>query len=342
MKKFSKKLTYKNSGVDIQKADQLIATLSKQKSEKSKNILSDIGGFSSLYSVDLKKYKNPVIVCGTDGVGTKLKIANSLNQHNFIGQDLLAMCVNDVITCGADPVLFLDYLATSKINLNLHKKVLLGIKKACKAISVPLLGGETAEMPGFYKNNEYDLAGFCVGLVDKKNIFDNSKVKKGDVIIGVKSSGLHSNGYSLINKLLDNKILSLNKTYRGIQLGKALIKPTVIYSSLISELKKEIKACAHITGGGITGNVPRVLPENLTAFIRCNSWKRDKIFDIVQEKANLDDSEMLKTFNCGIGMVIIAHKKNLKSILNKCKSLKSKVYQIGEITTYQGISVIYD
>ena len=162
------------------------------------------------------------------------------------------------------------------------------------------------------------------------------------MIIGVKSSGLHSNGYSLINKLLDNKILSLNKTYRGIQLGKVLIKPTVIYSSLISELKKEIKACAHITGGGITENVPRVFPENLTAFIRCNSWKRDKIFDIIQEKANLDDSEMLKTFNCGIGMVIIAHKKNLKRIFNKCKSLNYKVYEIGEITTYQGISVIYD
>ena len=213
MKKIKKKLTYINSGVNIRAAENLISPLKKGGSSKNSQILSIIGGFASLYQVDIKKYPNPVIVCGTDGVGTKLKIAMKLNKHSGIGQDLLAMCVNDVITCGADPILFLDYLATSKINVKFHQRVLLGIKKACDEINVILAGGETAEMPGFYKGNEYDLAGFCIGIIEKSKIINTKRIMQNDIILGIESSGLHSNGYSLVNKLVAKKLLSLNQMF---------------------------------------------------------------------------------------------------------------------------------
>ena len=239
MKKIKNRLTYKKSGVDIAKANNLISVL--KKTPKRPGVLSGIGGFASLFAIDNKKYKNPVIVCGADGVGTKLKLATLLNQHNYIGQDLLAMCVNDVITTGADPILFLDYLATGSINLKIHKKVLKGIKSACDKNNVILIGGETAEMPGMYNKNDYDLAGFCVGLVDKSNILDKKNVKKDDLLVGINSSGIHSNGFSLINNLIDKRLLSLNKKIDNIDLKKILIKPTLIYSEVIRKIMMSIK-----------------------------------------------------------------------------------------------------
>ena len=305
MKKNKNRLTYKKSGVDIAKASSLISVLKDKR--KRPGVLSGIGGFASLFAIDSKKYKNPVIVCGTDGVGTKLKLATLLNQHNSIGQDLLAMCVNDVVTTGADPILFLDYLATGSINLKIHKTVLKGIKTACNKHNIILIGGETAEMPGMYSKNDYDLAGFCVGLVDKKNILDKKNVKKDNLLVGINSSGIHSNGFSLINNLINKKFLSLNKMINNIDIKKALIKPTLIYSDIIKKISTTVRlrSMSHITGGGITENLPRVIPDNLTAKVIRNSWVMPKIFKIIQEKSRLTDDDMLKTFNCGLGMIII-------------------------------------
>ncbi len=343
MKKIKNRLTYRKSGVDIAKANTLISVL--KKTHKRSGVLSGIGGFASLFALDKKRYKNPVIVCGTDGVGTKLKLASLLNQHHHIGQDLLAMCVNDVITTGADPILFLDYLATGSINLRIHKKVLNGIQIACDKHNVILIGGETAEMPGMYNKDDYDLAGFCVGLVDKKNILDKKNVKKDNLLIGINSSGIHSNGFSLINKLIDKKILSLNKKVDGVDLKKTLIKPTLIYSDIIKKIsmKIRIKSISHITGGGITENLPRVIPYNLTAKITRNSWRVPKIFQIIKDKTKLTDSDMLKTFNCGLGMIIIIDKKDEAKVHNIIKRNGFKSFTVGKvIKKIKNQSICYD
>ncbi len=343
MKKNKNRLTYKKSGVDIAKANSLISVL-KDKQERS-GVLSGIGGFASLFAIDNKKYKNPVIVCGTDGVGTKLKLATLLNQHNSIGQDLLAMCVNDVITTGADPILFLDYLATGSINLKIHKTVLRGIKSACDKHNIILIGGETAEMPGMYSENDYDLAGFCVGLVDKKNILDKKNVKKDNLLVGINSSGIHSNGFSLINNLINKKFLSLNKKINNIDIKKALIKPTLIYSDIIKKISMvvRLKSMSHITGGGITENLPRVIPDNLTAKVIRNSWVMPKIFKIIQEKSRLTDDDMLKTFNCGLGMIIIIDKKDELKVHNIIKKNGFRSYTIGKvIKRMKNQSICYD
>ena len=334
MKKKINKLTYSKSGVNIEKANKLINNLKKGSRPNNPNIIAGIGGFSSLYALNSKKYREPVIVSGTDGVGTKLKIAKLLNEHRYIGQDLLAMCVNDVITSGASPLFFLDYLATSKLDLKLHTTVLNGIKKACAKINIPLLGGETAEMPGMYKDKDYDLAGFCVGVVDKKNIINSKKVKSGDIIIGLNSSGVHSNGFSLINKLIQNKSLLLRKNYDSTNLSKALIKPTKIYVDAFHILKNKviIHGAAHITGGGLTENLPRVIPKGLSANIKLDSWKIPKVFHIIQEKASLKTSEILKIFNCGIGMIFIISPNDANKTIRLLKSIKYTPKIIGNIS----------
>ena len=342
MKKIKKKLTYINSGVNIRAAENLISPLKKGGSSKNSQILSIIGGFASLYQVDIKKYPNPVIVCGTDGVGTKLKIAMKLNKHSGIGQDLLAMCVNDVITCGADPILFLDYLATSKINVKFHQRVLLGIKKACDEINVILAGGETAEMPGFYKGNEYDLAGFCIGIIEKSKIINTKRIMQNDIILGIESSGLHSNGYSLVNKLVAKKLLSLNQMFNKSKIGNTLLRPTKIYSDIIRKIRDRLKGCAHITGGGITENLSRILPDGRSALIKIDSWKRQNIFKLIQDKANLSDQDMLGTFNCGIGMIIVVDKKNKDSVIKDCDKLNYKIFEIGNITKESRSKIIYE
>lgn len=344
MKKILNKLTYEKSGVNIANADKLISKINKGNNIKCQNIISGIGGFSSLYELDIKKYKKPVIVAGTDGVGTKLKLAALLNEHRYIGQDLLAMCVNDVLTSGAEPIFFLDYLATSKIDIKLHTQVLKGIKKACSSINIPLIGGETAEMPGMYKNKDYDLAGFCVGIVDKSKVINTKLIKHKDVIIGFPSTGLHSNGYSLINKLIEMKILSIKQRYMGMDLAKSLIRPTKLYSDIFAGLnnKLEIHGAAHITGGGITDNVPRIIPQGYTAKINLSSWSFPKIFKLIQDKAKLSESEMLKTFNCGLGMVLIVNKKDVGRLFNISKKLKYKPKIIGYIQKSNSKSIIYE
>jgi len=326
------KINYKASGVNIEKADKLIDSIKTKHKKNNKNILSGIGGFSSLYKID-KKIKDPVIVSGTDGVGTKLKIANKLNMHKYIGQDLVAMCVNDVITSGAQPLFFLDYLATSRIDLNIHKAVLKSIKKACEDCEMTLIGGETAEMPGMYNNKEYDLAGFCVGIVSEKKIINNKKVKEGDVILGIKSNGFHSNGYSLINKLIEKNRLKLKDNINNTKIGSLLIKPTRLYVHIIKELMKkiEINALAHITGGGITDNIPRVIPDELAACINLHSLKIPKPFRYIQELSKIDDEEMLKTFNCGIGMVVIINEKYLSKAHKLLNINKEKYKILGQI-----------
>ena len=334
MKKKINKLTYEKSGVSIRNADKLIGNISKKTKKTNSNVLAGIGGFSSLYALDIKKYKNPVIVCGTDGVGTKLKLASKLNEHRYIGQDLLAMCVNDVITSGATPLFFLDYLATSKVDIKLHTQVLKGIKRACESIGIPLIGGETAEMPGMYSKNDYDLAGFCVGVVDKKNIINKNRVKKGNILIGFESSGFHSNGFSLINKLIENRSLSLSQKFKNTNLGKALIKPTKLYVDIFELLrsKVDINGAAHITGGGLTENLPRVIPDKYTTYIDESMLKIPDIFKLIQEKSGLDRKEMLKTFNCGFGMVLIIKKDDIdifKKIFSKTKYKPKIIGYIG-------------
>ncbi len=326
------KINYQNSGVSIERADKLIDSIKPKVNNKFKNVISGIGGFSSLYQIN-KKIKNPVIVSGTDGVGTKLKIANKLNIHKYIGQDLVAMCVNDVITSGAEPLFFLDYLATSRIKLGLHSQVLAGIKKACESCNMCLIGGETAEMPGMYSKNDYDLAGFCVGIVDKKDIISQKRIKDGDIIIGIPSSGLHSNGYSLINKLIEMKRLKLNSKFGSSKVANILIKPTKIYVNIISKLSKKIKinGLAHITGGGITENVPRIIPKSLAASIDLKSVRFPSIFRYIQDLSEMNDSEMLKTFNCGIGMVLIINKKYLSIMHSIFKSEKQAYKIIGQV-----------
>tara|TARA_B100001123_G_scaffold420989_1_gene528031 strand:- start:487 stop:1512 length:1026 start_codon:yes stop_codon:yes gene_type:complete len=329
MKKSSNKLTYAKSGVDIKKANKLINTLKSKSKNIKPNIISPIGGFCSLYKLD--KIKNPVIVSGTDGVGTKLRLAKILRKHQFIGQDLLAMCVNDVITSGATPLFFLDYLATGKLDLNIHSTVLKSIKNACNRYKVPLIGGETAEMPSIYSGSDYDLAGFCVGIVDKKNIINGKKIKNKDIIIGLYSNGIHANGFSLINKLVEKKKILLNKKIKGKTIGEILIKPTTIYADIIKKLLPRLNGIANITGGGLTENIPRIIPENLCAKIYLDSWKFPNIFNLIQQKANLNINQMLETFNCGIGMILIARESDVKTICDIIEKNKYNYQIIGAI-----------
>ena len=332
IRKQKKKISYQGSGVSIQRADKLIESIKSKAEKKDRKILSGIGGFCSLYKID-KKINDPVIVSGTDGVGTKLKIAKALNNHKFIGQDLVAMCVNDVITSGAKPLFFLDYLATSKINQRIHSDVLRGINNACKKCGITLIGGETAEMPGMYSVKDYDLAGFCVGIVSQKKIIQNKDIRDGDIILGLSSNGLHSNGYSLVNKLIEKRRLFLKNIFESKPIGDHLIKPTKLYVNIISELLKKIKinGLAHITGGGISDNIPRVLPDKFSACINMNSLKIPKIFRYIQELSKMTDMELLKTFNCGVGMAVIVDKKYLSKAHLILKKNKTSYKVIGQV-----------
>ena len=286
-------LCYKKSGVDIDKANKLVNWIKKRAPK--------IGGFSGLFPIDKKKF----ISAGCDGVGTKLKIAQILNKHDTIGIDLVAMNVNDVICCGAKPLFFLDYFACGKLDLKIARSVISGIKKGCELAGCELLGGETAEMPGFYRKKEYDLAGFAVGIVEKKNVIDGSKIKNGDLLVGLPSSGLHSNGFSLVRKIYSKKEI---KKY-----GDILLRPTKIYVrkvlSTIHDSRFTIHGICHITGGGFYDNIERMLPKNCKAVIHKNSWSLPDIFKIIQDKGKISDTEMYRTFNMGIGMVLIVQRE---------------------------------
>ncbi len=324
------KNSYKKSGVNIDAADKFtkyIAKYSQRAFKKKRNLLNknNIGAFGSVFDIKQFKIKDPLIVASTDGVGTKLEIANKLNKFNTIGIDLVAMCVNDLIVQGAKPLFFLDYIATEKIKLGKMKSIISGIIKGCKISDCILVGGETAEMPGTYEKNKFDLAGFSVGIVAKKKLIKKDRVKKNDIILAVPSSGLHSNGFSLVRKILEN--FKINKS-----LKKELLVPTKIYTKeILNAVKKNlIHSSANITGGGIIENIPRSLPVNFTANIDLSKIKTLKIFKWLKNK-NLTEKEMLRTFNCGIGFCLIADRKNVSNI-KKCFEKKFKPYEIGFVS----------
>ena len=326
-------ITYKDSGVDIEAGNNLIEKIKPYaKSTFRKEVLGGLGGFGSMFEMP-SHIDNPVLVSGTDGVGTKLKLAFELNEHDTIGQDLVAMCVNDIIVQGAEPLFFLDYFACGKLNTEIAEKVIKGISDGCKLARCSLVGGETAEMPGMYQGDEYDLAGFCVGAVDKQKIIDGKNVDEGDILLGMSSSGAHSNGYSLIRKILSEKKINLDLNLGSESLGEALIRPTKIYTQSILEVLKteRINAMAHITGGGLTENIPRVLSKNLKAVISKNSWEMPKLFNWIKSEANISDDELFKTFNCGIGMVLIVKKELKEKVIVSLRNSKENVFEIGKI-----------
>jgi len=327
--------TYKSAGVDLKAADKSVDKIkSFAATTFNKNVLSEIGLFGGFYEIDIKKYKNPVLVSSVDGVGTKLKIAIELGSHITIGQDLVNHCVNDIAVCGAEPLFFLDYFATGKLEPEIVTEVVKGFSIACKENNCALIGGETAEMPGLYNENDYDIAGTIVGVVEKKKIIDGKKIKSKDLIIGITSNGLHTNGYSLARKVLLNKfkledfIPQLNN-----HLGKELLKIHRSYLNLISRLKNELtlKGMAHITGGGIIGNISRIIPKNLSIKIHWGNWTPPAIFSLIQEVGEIKTAEMRKVFNMGIGLAIIISPKDERKLFDICHLMSEHALLIGEV-----------
>ena len=326
-------LSYKDAGVDIEAGYELVSRIKETaRSTRRSEVLSGLGGFGGLFALP-SGYKEPVLVSGTDGVGTKLRLAIDSNKHDTIGIDLVAMCVNDLVVCGAEPLFFLDYYATAKLDVDVAAAVIEGIGEGCKQSGAALVGGETAEMPGMYTDGDYDLAGFCVGIVDKQKIIDGTMVKNGDALIALGSTGPHSNGYSLIRKILEVSGADINDEFDGSTLGDVLLKPTKIYvRSLIALVREEqVNAISHITGGGLLENIPRVLPKNCKAVIDTSSWHWPAIFHWLQEKGNVESSEMYKTFNCGVGMVVAVPTETAESCVGLLKSIGEKAWQIGHV-----------
>lgn len=330
-------ITYKDAGVDIDAGDLFVQKIKPYvKSTFRPEVLTDIGGFGGLFA--LKKYKEPVLVSGTDGVGTKLKIAFLTRKHDTVGIDLVAMCVNDIVVQGAEPLFFLDYFATGKLKPAEHADIVKGIAAGCKQSGCALIGGETAEMPSFYAEDEYDLAGFAVGVVEKKKIINGSKIKPGDNLIGLASSGLHSNGFSLVRKALFEKagygVNDILSELGHAPLGEVLLTPTRIYAKTVLALIKEfdIRGMAHITGGGITENTPRMLPKGTQALIRKGTWDIPPVFTLIRKKAGVDDHEMYRDFNMGLGMILAVPQKQAEAVMKKATKLGDKAYLIGEIT----------
>lgn len=296
-------------------------------------VLAGLGGFGSLFEIPINRYQNPILVAGTDGVGTKLKLAIQLNHHSSIGIDLVAMCVNDIVVQGAEPLFFLDYYATGRLDVEVAVEVVEGIALGCQLAGIALVGGETAEMPGIYQTGDYDLAGFCVGIVEKEHLINGSQVRVGDNLIGIASSGPHANGYSLIRKILDHHNDTLDTPFANQTLGTTLLAPTRIYvKSLLGLINAvEVRALAHITGGGLPDNLPRVLPPELNAKIDISSWPRPPIFDWLQQKGNLSKKELYRTFNCGIGMVACVPKVSAEKAIEFLNNEGESAWIIGEI-----------
>jgi len=329
-------LTYKDSGVDITKGNQLIERIKPiAKSTFRPGVLAGLGGFGAMFEIPLDKYKNPVLISGTDGVGTKLKVAEMLNKHDTIGIDLVAMCVNDLIVQGAEPLFFLDYFATGSLNPDIATSVIEGIGEGCRQSGCSLIGGETAEMPGMYSGEDYDLAGFCVGIAEKSRIIDGSKVSEGDHIVALGSSGPHSNGYSLIRKVLE-------KSSPTNEQLNSLIEPTRIYvRSILSLLNTlPVHAISHITGGGLLENIPRVLPDHLAAKLDPASWTQPEIFQWLQDQGNIATSEMYRVLNCGVGMVVVISKESSNEAINHLNSCGENAWLIGEVVQFDGEQVV--
>jgi len=330
-------ISYKDAGVDIHLANRILKEIKPLIRDTSiSGVIGEIGGFSGLFDLSGQHCNEPVLVSSTDGVGTKLKIAFALNKHDTVGLDLVAMSVNDIITCGAKPLFFLDYISTGKISKQVVINIIEGIVEGCKIAGCALLGGETAEMPSLYKDGEYDLAGFVLGMVERSKIIDGRNISPGDVVIGISSSGLHSNGFSLVRKvLLKDKGYSLEDRLPGCgkTLGEELLTPTRIYIRPVLHLleKYEILGIAHITGGGLVENIPRILPEGISVRINKESWPKPSIFSLLQKEGEISEEEMFLVFNMGIGMVLIAHSVETAAILNTLKELDYQSYIIGEV-----------
>lgn len=329
-----KDLTYRDAGVDIEKGNEIVqAAKSIAARTRRAGVRSSIGGFGALFDLPLDRYQHPVLVAGTDGVGTKLKLAMMMQKHDTIGIDLVAMCVNDLLCQGAEPLFFLDYFATGQLNVTQGKAILEGIGIGCEQANTALIGGETAELPGLYHGEDYDLAGFCVGVVDQERIIDGTKVKPGDQLIGLAASGPHSNGYSLIRKVLELTEADLDTPLNGKTLGEALLMPTRIYVQPLLKLFSTlpVHAVAHITGGGLIENLPRVLPANTQAVIHQSSWQWPEVFTWLQTRGNIAEKEMYRTFNCGIGMVICIPNTQLQDAMRCLADAGETVFHLGEI-----------
>ncbi len=327
-------LSYRDAGVDIEAGNALVDRIKPHAAKTRRpGVMAGLGGFGSLFELPVDKYKHPVLVSGTDGVGTKLRLAIESGIHNTIGIDLVAMCVNDIAVLGAEPLFFLDYYATGKLDVDIAESVVSGIAEGCLQAGAALVGGETAEMPSMYEDGDYDLAGFCVGVVEKEAVIDGSKVATGDKLIGLAASGPHSNGYSLIRKILERSKQSLSDDFDGATLGEKLLAPTKIYVKSLLQLneKVDIHALSHITGGGLLENIPRVLPEGVKAVIDADSWQRPAVFDWLQENGNVTNKEMYRTFNNGIGMVIVVAENDVSEALAVLNSAGEQASLIGHI-----------
>jgi phosphoribosylformylglycinamidine cyclo-ligase len=332
--------TYKESGVDIDAGEELIRRIKKPiRSTFNRNVLTDIGMFGAFYRADFKGIKKPVLVSSVDGVGTKLKIAVSMNRHNTVGQDLVNHCVNDILVCGAKPLFFLDYYATGNLSPTVAEQVVLGFVKACKENDCALIGGETAEMPGMYGMEDYDVAGTIVGIVDEKKILNGKNVKRGDVLIGLPSTGLHTNGYSLARRvLLDKFALDIHLDELGKTLGDALLAVHRSYRQSIhpilnSPISKYIHGLSHITGGGIEGNTMRVVPSGLALTVDWNAWERPAIFNLIQHVGEVPEEDMRRTFNLGVGLILVVDRKGVDAVVSALSYKKEKPFVMGEITT---------
>ena len=334
----NEKLSYKGAGVDIDAGEELVKNI-KPLAAKTKRdgLVGGIGGFGALFEIP-KHFKQPILVTGTDGVGTKLRLALDIERHNTIGIDLVAMSVNDILVQGAEPLFFLDYFSCGKLDVERATEVVSGIAKGCELSGCALIGGETAEMPGMYAGEEYDLAGFAVGAVEKTKIITGEHISTGDALLGLGSSGAHSNGYSLIRKILTKSNAKLDQKLADRTLGDLLIEPTRIYvGSILNALKTEqIKGLAHITGGGIIENIPRILPEHLAAEVDLKSWPKSELFQWLQANGNVDDEEMLRVFNCGIGMVVVCAAEQSQALGQILESTGETVFHIGTIVKRKG------
>ncbi len=327
-------LSYRDAGVDIDAGNSLIERIKPfTKATHRPGVLGGLGGFGALFELPLDRYKNPVLVSGTDGVGTKLKLALNIGKHDTIGIDLVAMCVNDLIVAGAEPLFFLDYYATGHLDLDSATDVIKGISEGCRLAGCALTGGETAEMPGMYEGDDYDLAGFSVGILEKEQIIDGSKVHQGDVLLGLASSGPHSNGYSLIRKVIEVSEADLNSAFDGDTLGNRLLEPTRIYVKSLLALAQQvdIHSLSHITGGGLLENLPRVMPANTQAVIQSDSWQRPEVFNWLQEQGNIEATEMYRTFNCGIGMVVVVAPEQQQQAIELLEQQGETVFTLGTI-----------
>jgi phosphoribosylformylglycinamidine cyclo-ligase len=330
-------MDYRSAGVDIDRANSFVEAIRPLvRSSFRPEVLTDIGGFGGLFSLNKENYRTPVLVSSTDGVGTKLKVAFMAGRHDTVGIDLVAMCVNDVVVQGAEPLFFLDYLGTGRLKPSIGVQILQGIVTGCKEAGCALIGGETAELPDMYRSGEYDLAGFCVGVVDRDHLIDGSTVSVGDALIGIGSSGLHSNGYSLVRKLFFSRLkwrLDQELPELGRSLGEELLTPTRIYVRTVLNLLRDfrIKGLCHVTGGGITGNLPRVLPEGCRALVRRGSWETPAIFDLIRVRGKVSEEEMFRVFNNGIGMVVVAPQDQAEEILLRLKALQERAFLIGEV-----------